>query len=118
MTMNTVDKSTEDVDDALLGRVAAVEFPPRPEDFNQMIAANGIQENIREKLSQLFVEILAIYPLGHGYFVGLSGEVSNVQVIKYYKSRVRPVLYNFLGELKQHELSKLDNLVDEMFGRA
>ncbi|MFX7973046.1 AAA family ATPase, partial [Acinetobacter baumannii] len=28
-TMNTLDNSTEEVDDALLGRVASVEFPPR-----------------------------------------------------------------------------------------
>ena len=29
MTMNNLDKSTEDLDDALFGRIAAVEFPPR-----------------------------------------------------------------------------------------
>jgi len=118
MTMNTVDKSTEDVDDALLGRVAAVEFPPRPEDFSQMLTTNGVPAPTREKLAQLYVEILNLYPLGHGYFAGLTGPVNNEQVIRYYKARVRPVLVNFLGELKRQELSKVDNLVDEMFGRA
>jgi 5-methylcytosine-specific restriction protein B len=118
MTMNTVDKSTEDVDDALLGRIAAVEFPPRAEDLNQMLIDNGVPPEVRERLGQLFAEILKIYPLGHGYFVGLKGEVSNTEVIRYYKTRVRPVLANFFGDLKRQELAKIDNFVDEMFGKA
>ena len=118
MTMNTIDKSTEDIDDALLGRVAAVEFPPRPEDLSQMLSSNGIPTPSREKLEQLFVEILNVYPLGHGYFAGLSGSVDNTQIIRYYKARVRPVLVNFLGELKRQELAKIDNLVDQMFAKA
>lgn len=116
MTMNTVDKSTEDVDDALMGRVSAVEFPPRPEDLHQMLISNGVPESIREKIAQVFVEILNIYPLGHGYFNGLSGEIEGNQVIRYYKARVRPVLMNFLGELKHQDLAKIDNIIDGMFG--
>lgn len=118
MTMNTVDKSTEDVDDALLGRIAAVEFPPRPEDLNQMLIENGVAPGVREKLGQLFAEILKVYPLGHGYFAALKGDVNNSQVVRYYKTRVRPVLANFFGDLKRQDLAKVDNFVDEMFGKA
>jgi hypothetical protein len=66
----------------------------------------------------LFAEILRVYPLGHGYFADLKGNVDNTQVIRYYKTRVRPVLANFFGELKRQELAKVDNLVDEMFGKV
>lgn len=118
MTMNTIDKSTEDVDDALMGRVAAVELPPRPEDLSQMLTANEVPESTRERLAQLFAEIQNVYPLGHGYFAGLSGTVNGANVIRYYKARVRPVLLNFLGDLKRQELAKVDNLIDEMFGKA
>ena len=118
MTMNTVDKSTEELDDALFGRVAAVEFPPRPEDLNQMLTANGVPTGIREPVGQLFAEILRVYPLGHGYFADLKGNIDNKQVIQYYKTRVRPVLANFFGELKRQELAKVDNLVDDIFGKA
>lgn len=117
MTMNTVDKSTEEVDDALLGRVAAVEFPPRPEDLTEMLTANGIPPTIRERLGRFFVEVLRVYPLGHGYFADLKGNVDNTQIIRYYKTRVRPVLVNFFGELKRQELAKIDNLMDELFGK-
>ncbi len=118
MTMNTGDKTTEDVDDALMGRLAAVHFLPRPEDLNSMLSANDVPAIFRQKLSQLFAEILAVYPLGHGYFADLRGVVTESQVIRHYKAHVRPVLLNFLGELKQHDLNKIDNIVDEMFGQA
>jgi 5-methylcytosine-specific restriction enzyme B len=115
MTMNTIDKSTEEVDDALMGRVAAVEFPPRAEDLEAMLASNKVPENIRKKLSELFTEIQNLYPIGHGYFSGLKSGVDPAKVLSYYKARVRPVLLNFLGELKRQELSKIDNLVDQFF---
>lgn len=117
MTMNTIDKSTEEVDDALMGRVAAVELPPRAEDLSEMLAANNVPAEIRQQLGELFSEILAIYPLGHGYFSGLHGELSYLQIIQYYKARIRPVLTNYLGELKAAELANIDNLVDGLFGR-
>ncbi len=118
MTMNTIDKSTEDIDDALLGRVAAVEFPARPEDLSQMLTANGLASKARDSLGQLFTEILNVYPLGHGYFANLKGTADSKQIVRYYKTRIRPVLFNFLGELKRQELAKIDNLVDEMFGKS
>ena len=118
MTMNTVDKSTEDIDDALLSRIAAVEFPARPEDLNEILTLSGVPSATRDMLAQLYVEILSVYPLGHGYFVGLKGSVDNIGVIRYYKARIRPVLLNFLGGLKARELAKIDNIVDEMFGKT
>lgn len=118
LTMNTIDKSTEDVDDAFMGRIAAVECPPRPEDLREMLAGKKIPDTISDRLAQLFAEILNVYPLGHGYFAGLHGDVTREDVLRYYKSRVRPVLYNFLGELKRAELQKVDNVVDEFFGHT
>jgi 5-methylcytosine-specific restriction enzyme B len=116
MAMNTIDKSTEDVDDALMGRVASVEFPPRPEDLNEMLISNDVPASTREKLTQLFAEILSIYPLGQGYFCDLKGKVDNGYVVRHFKARIRPVLMNFLGRLKSQELAKIDNIVDQMFG--
>ena len=117
LTMNTVDKSTEDVDDALMGRVAAVEFPPRPSALLDMLNANGVPSESRSPLAELYGEILATYPLGHGYFVGLGPETDSAAVIRHYKTRVRPVLMNFLGDLKRQDLQRIDNIVDELFGK-
>ena len=116
LTMNTVDKSTEDVDDALMGRVAAVEFPPLASSLLGMMEANRVPHELREQLSQLYSEILPTYPLGHGYFAGIGENADAHTVIRYYKTRIRPVLLNFLGVLRRQDLDKIDNLVDELFG--
>jgi hypothetical protein len=115
MTMNTVDKSTEDVDDALMGRVAAVELPPRSEDLSEMLIANSVPADVRQKLCELFAEIQTLYPLGHGYFSNLHGDLSSNQILLHYKTRIRPVLSNFLGELNASELERIDTIVDTQF---
>ncbi|WP_331346543.1 AAA family ATPase [Cellvibrio sp. UBA7661] len=116
MTMNNIDKSTEEIDDALMGRVAAVEVSPRSEDLAEMLTANNVPAEIGRKVGELFVEILSVYPLGHGYYSNLQGAITSNDVIRHYKTRVRPVLANFIGNLNLNELAKIDNIVDELFG--
>ena len=67
-TMNTIDKSTEDVDDAVFGRFAALEFPPRVEALIGMLEQAHVDEAVRHTFATLFVAIQESYPLGHGYF--------------------------------------------------
>ncbi len=116
MTMNTVDKSTEEVDDALLGRMASVEFPPSVTALLKMLEENSVPEDQRTHLAQVYSAIVTIYPLGHGYFADLVGEVKSEDVLTHYKSRIRPVLLNFLGELRIEELRPVENLLDELYG--
>ena len=116
MTMNTVDKSTEEVDDALLGRMASVEFPPSVTALLEMLAEHGVPEDQRTHLAQVYSAIVTIYPLGHGYFADLSGQVTPDDVLVHYKSRIRPVLLNFLGELRIEELRPVENLLDDLYG--
>lgn len=116
MTMNTLDKSTEEVDDALFGRLSVVDFPPRVEDLNEMLMKQNVNQRYIEKLSELFTEIQNTYPLGHGYFSALNDKSDSTSVLRLYKSRIRPVLFNYLGELQSHKLNNIDNLVDELFG--
>ena len=118
LTMNNVDKSTEEIDDALMGRIAAIEFCPRPESLMEMLTSNRVPESLRSDLSQLYARILETYPLGHGYFAGIGQDANEAAVIQHYKTRVRPVLLNHLGVLKREEIQKIDNIVDELFGRA
>jgi 5-methylcytosine-specific restriction protein B len=115
MTMNTVDKSTEEIDDALLGRLSAVEVPPSVEILADMLAVQGVDTENRDRLSQVFAAIQDVYPLGHGYYAGLTAESSPADIRLHYKTRIRPVLSNFLGELRYDELAPIDNLMDDLF---
>jgi len=113
MTMNTIDRSTEDIDDALLGRFAAIEFSPRVEDLTVMLRNLEIPEEKARKIRALYAEILDVYPLGHGYF---SQVKETTDLITYYITKIRPVLVNHLAGLRSNDLSQVDNLVNTLFG--
>lgn len=112
LTMNTIDASTEDVDDALIGRVASVFFPPRVEDLDSMLVAKGIVAEEAEKIKEVFNVIQAHYPLGHGYFAALR---KDADFRLYYLAHIRPVLSNHFDSYKPEVLLQIDNAVDSLF---
>lgn len=112
MTMNTIDTSTEDVDDALMGRMASVCFPPRVEDLDGILMANGIDADVAERIKEVFNRIQDSYPLGHGYFANFKVGRDFKQ---YYLSRIRPVLSNHFDSYRPEVLLQIDNTVDSLF---
>lgn len=113
MTMNTVDKSTEEVDDALLGRFVSIEYPPRVEDLASMLGDAGISAQLSGNLCRVFSEIQSVYPLGHGYFAGYT---ESTDPIFHYRTRIRPVLLNHLSGHNDQAMGMIDLLIDEVFG--
>lgn len=111
-TMNTIDASTEDVDDALVGRMASVFFPPRIEDLNDMLFTVDVPEKTKENIKTIFNVILQTYPIGHGYFAGVT---AHTDVLLYYLSRIRPVLCNHFEAFEPEIISQIDNTVDSLF---
>lgn len=111
-TMNTLDRSTEEVDDALFGRMAAVEFPPRVEDLHAMLGAHGVPEELAQKVRELFGTILRSYALGHGYFAEFAADTNP---ISYYLTRIRPVLQKHLENHRDDELAAIDETVNHLF---
>lgn len=113
-TMNTLDRTTEEIDDAILGRMDAVEFPPRVENLQEMLANIGVHEATSQKLRLLFAFIQQYYPLGHGYFADLRPD-SNL--LSYYLAKIRPVLQKHMKDYRDQELATIDEKVDELFGQ-
>jgi 5-methylcytosine-specific restriction protein B len=112
-TMNSLDKSTEEIDDAVLGRMDAVEFPPRVEDLYRMLHEQGIDEGTSTKFTELFSTIGEYYPLGHGYFAPLKPDTD---AVSFYLSRIRPVLQKRLAGHRDIELASIDEKVEQLFG--
>ena len=112
MTMNTIDASTEDIDDALIGRMSSVYFPPRVEDLNSILISNGILFEESEKIKEVFNAIQAHYPLGHGYFANFK---PGIDFRKYYLARIRPVLSNHFDSYMPETILQIDNIVDSLF---
>ena len=112
MTMNTIDTSTEDIDDALIGRMASVFFPPRVEDLDSILVANGIDATAAEKVKEIFNVIQSNYPLGHGYLANFK---ASRDFKLYYLSRIRPVLSNHFDSYKPEVVNQIDNAIDSLF---
>jgi hypothetical protein len=110
--MNTLDENTEDVDDALLGRMACIEFPPRVEDLAELLSKKGIDEDLSNKIKDFYNIILEYYPLGHGYFAGFT---KDSDFITYYVSRIRPTLQNHFQSTRKEIVDQIDNAVDGVF---
>lgn len=117
MTMNNVDKSTEDLDDALLGRVHAVEVAPSSAKLSEMLVAKGMDPGLIPNVTDLFVKIQEHYQLGHGYFAEIVPHASAADVLSYYRTKIRPVLYNHLGALQAADLADLDAAAGALIGR-
>jgi hypothetical protein len=111
-TMNNLDKSIEELDDALLGRFAGVEYPPRVEDLTDLLKGNRIPEDTIIKLSELFAAVQQYYSLGHGYFAELK---PGGNIIDYYRARIRPVLQSHLKGYRDQDLDNIDEKVDQLF---
>lgn len=111
-TMNTLDRSTENIDDALFGRMDAVEFPPRVEELSSILSERGIT-NVDPWL-KLFTVIQDYHPIGHGYFAPLTPDVSPVE---FYMTRIRPILQKHLEGYRGEELDAIDEKVDQLFGK-
>ncbi len=111
-TMNTLDRSTQDIDDALFGRMTAIEFVPRVEDLHSLLSGNKVSAELSEKLRGLFATILEYYPLGHGYFADFT---TSTQPVDFYLTKIRPVLQKHLQNFRDDDLKIIDEKVDSLF---
>lgn len=112
LTANNLDKSTEDLDDALLGRLCAIECPPDSRALAEMLIEGGLNDEKTQSIVDVFVAIQEIYPLGHGYFASVDSNSTGKDIREIYKTRIRPVIFNFLGPAAAVSLNSIDVLVD------
>ena len=111
-TFNNIDTSTEDIDDALLGRMASVHFMPRVEDLSTILEMQQIGVETAEKIKEVFNAIQPNYELGHGYFASYR---ANADFRLYYLTRIRPVLANHFSNYSPETVEQIDNLIDDLF---
>lgn len=114
-TMNNVDKSTEDLDDALLGRMACIEFRPDAKILMTLLTVKNVKLGLRDRIVEAFIAVNTIYPLGHAYFEGLSETSTERDILRLYSTRIRPVLALSLGEFHRDEILQVDNEFDQLF---
>jgi hypothetical protein len=112
-TMNTLDRTTEEIDDAIFGRMDSVEFPPRVEDLEDILQLLNMNESEARKIRELFSYVQRYYPLGHGYFASLT---STTDFKTYYLTRIRPVLQKHFRDYRDEQMAAIDEKVGQLFG--
>lgn len=113
-TANTIDKSTQELDDAFFGRIRVVDFPPRVEDLVELLSKKRFPEDTSLRIRSFFQKVQEHYPLGHGYFSNLN---PGDDVGLYYLTAIRPVLSNHFAAFEPETLAQIDSLYDELVMR-
>jgi len=107
-TMNNIDKSTYDIDFAILRRFGQLKVNPSPTSLANMLRNDGcVNEDLIRIVCSLLSEVQQFYPLGHGYFKGLKNKED---LKKIYRRSIRPVISAYLGEYRQSDIIEIDKL--------
>jgi 5-methylcytosine-specific restriction protein B len=91
-TMNTIDRSTTDLDFALRRRFYFFKVPPRPEWLEQILTKNGVDNTLKESIKEAFTKTQPIYPLGHAYFKEV-GTAEDVRML--WEHQLQPLLEQY-----------------------
>lgn len=97
-TMNTLDKSTVDLDFALMRRFKFIELNPNLNVLRKILKKNDVNDKLKEKIISVFEQINKLYPLGHAYFKEVKSEEDLISLWEYQLSFV---LKEYFGELKK-----------------
>jgi 5-methylcytosine-specific restriction protein B len=105
-TMNTIDRSTMDIDFALRRRFYFFEVPPRLEWLGRILGKNNVDEELSNELLDIFQKAIQIYPLGHAYFK----DVKNRDDVKMlWERQLQPLLEQYF-EFDQGNIQRIKQL--------
>ncbi len=103
-TMNTLDKSTVDIDFALMRRFKFFEVAPDTEVLRKILKENGVENDLIEKIVDVFEKIQEFYPLGHAYFK----DVNSKQDLKLlWEHQLSFLLKEYFTDLKKDVYEKI-----------
>ncbi|WP_456329490.1 McrB family protein [Archaeoglobus sp.] len=106
-TMNTLDKSTVDIDFALMRRFKFFEIGPDKEVLRKILKENGVENDLIEKIVDVFEKIQEFYPLGHAYFK----DVKSKQDLKLlWEHQLSFLLKEYFGDLKKDVYERIKEI--------
>jgi 5-methylcytosine-specific restriction enzyme B len=75
-TMNSLDKSVTEIDDAFDRRMGKIELAPDPELLLRLLRENGTDDQLSVRISSFLSWVSVKYPLGHTFFLNVRDEES------------------------------------------
>lgn len=91
-TMNTIDRSTTDLDFALRRRFYFYEVAPRVELLEKILVNNGVKGTLLDNIKEAFVKTQPLYPLGHAYFKDVQAS-DDVRTL--WRHQLKPLLIQY-----------------------
>jgi len=113
-TMNTIDRSTTDLDFAMRRRFYFFEVPPRVEWLEQILAKNGVKDALKEAIKEAFIKAQDIYPLGHAYFKDV--EIAE-DVRMLWEHQLRPLLEQYF-EFDPSNVRRIEQLYEPIWSQS
>lgn len=111
-TMNTIDRSTVDLDFALRRRFYFFEVPPRPGWLEKILRARHVDRALLERIREAFIKTQPIYPLGHAYFK----DVQTVEDVRsLWQHQLKPLLEQYF-EFDPGNVHRVEQLYAPIWG--
>jgi len=102
-TMNTLDKSTIEIDYALRRRFYFYNVKPDPRKLVNILKENNVQGELIGKVVSIFNKIQNVFPLGHAYFKDIKDEDDLVYL---WNHQLEPLLEEHFGEFERDKFEK------------
>ena len=106
-TMNNLDKSTVDIDFALMRKFKFFEIGPDTKVLRKILKENGVDSELIEKIVDVFEKIQEFYPLGHAYFKDVKSKQDRKLLWKYQLSFL---LKEYFTDLKKEAYEKIKKI--------
>jgi len=107
-TMNTLDKSTIDMDFAFMRRFKFFEVDPSSGILRKLLEDNGVEKELVEKVTTVFEKIQSIYPLGHAYFKDVKSK-NDLKLL--WEHQLDFLLKEYFGEIKKEDYEKVKEIL-------
>jgi len=102
-TMNTLDKSTIDIDYALRRRFYFYNVKPDVSKLVSILKENNVQGDLISKVVSIFNKIQNVFPLGHAYFKDVKEKEDLIQL---WEHQLEPLLEEYFGEFEKDKFEK------------
>lgn len=103
-TMNTLDKSTIDIDYALRRRFYFYNVKPDVKRLVDILKQNGAEGATISKVVDTFNNIQKVFPIGHAYFKDVKEEGD---LLELWEHQLEPMLEEYFGEFDKEKFNKV-----------
>jgi len=103
-TMNTMDRSTIDIDYALRRRFYFYNVKPDVKRLVDILKQNGAEDFTISKVVDIFNNIQKVFPIGHAYFKDVKEEGDLTEL---WEHQLEPMLEEYFGEFEKEKFNKI-----------